>query len=75
MCLGIPAKVITTDGLNASVEIGGVKRDISLMLIDGVTPGEWVVIHAGFAINRVDPEEAEKTLELLKELGDGDQIS
>ncbi len=74
MCLGIPAKVVRIEGAMATVEIGGVTREISLMLVDEVSPGEWVVVHAGFAINRVDPDEAELTLNLLREYAGEDTL-
>ncbi len=68
MCLGIPVKVIETDGQSAVVEVGGARREISLLLLDGVAPGDWVILHAGFAIEKMDEVEAEKTLALLREL-------
>ncbi len=68
MCLGIPVKVIESDGQSAVVEVGGARREISLLLLDGVAPGDWVILHAGFAIQKMDEEEAEKTLALLREL-------
>ena len=68
MCLGIPVKVIEVDGQSAIVDVGGARREISLLLLDDVRPGEWVILHAGFAIQKMDEEEAEKTLALLREL-------
>ncbi len=68
MCLGIPVKVVETDGQSAVVEVGGARREISLLLRDGVAPGDWVILHAGFAIQKMDEAEAEKTLALLREL-------
>lgn len=69
MCLAIPAKVVSLldDGL-ASVDIGGVKKDISIALIDDVNVGDYVIIHTGFALSKLDPEEAEETLELFAEI-------
>ena len=67
MCLGIPVKVMEVDGQSAVVEVGGARREISLLLVDGVAPGEWVILHAGFAIQKMDEEEAGKTLALLRE--------
>jgi hydrogenase expression/formation protein HypC len=54
----------------AIVELGGVRREISLMLLDDVSVGEWVIVHAGFAIERLSEEEAEQTLSLLREIAD-----
>jgi hydrogenase expression/formation protein HypC len=54
----------------AVVEVGCVRREVSVELIDEVATGDWVIIHAGFAIQKLDPEEAEKTLLLFKEIAD-----
>jgi hydrogenase expression/formation protein HypC len=70
MCLGVPAKILETGGGAAVVELGGVRREISVMLIDDVAVGEWVIIHAGFAIEKLSEEEAEQTLALLREIAD-----
>ena len=68
MCLGIPVKVIEVGGQLAVVDVGGARREISLLLLDDVRPGEWVILHAGFAIQKMDEDEAAKTLALLREL-------
>lgn len=79
MCLGIPAQIVQitdADHLLAVVSVGGVKREISLACVAaGDSPleawlGEWVLVHVGFAMSRIDPEEAAKTLRLLEELGE-----
>ncbi len=70
MCLGIPAQVVEKGDGTAVVEIGGVRREISLALIEEAANGDWVVVHAGFAIQKLDPGEAEKTLALFKEIAD-----
>ena len=70
MCLGIPARVIEVRDQEALVDVEGARRDVSLMLLDGIVPGDWVILHAGFAIERLDPDEAEKTLALFKEIAD-----
>ncbi len=74
MCLGIPVKVLEIDGQTAVVEVGGARRDVSLLLLEDVRPGDWVILHAGFAIQKLDEEEAEKTLALLRELPGAAQI-
>jgi hydrogenase expression/formation protein HypC len=68
MCLAVPAEVLELkeDEL-ALIEIGGVRKDVSLMLMDGVEVGDYVLVHAGFAIEKIDAYEAQKTLELLEE--------
>ena len=65
MCVGIPGKVVSIDGRMATVEVGGATREIALDLISGVSAGDYVIAHAGFAIHKVDEEEALKTLEII----------
>jgi hydrogenase expression/formation protein HypC len=69
MCLAIPAKVIQRlENDYALVEVGGVRSRISMMLVDNVAVGDYVIVHVGFAITRLDAEEAEKTLALFDEI-------
>jgi hydrogenase expression/formation protein HypC len=68
MCLAIPAKVISVEGSNALVTIEDVEYRASLLLLDDVQPGDFVMLHAGFAIEKVDPAEAAETLRLLNEI-------
>ncbi|MCG8508723.1 MAG: HypC/HybG/HupF family hydrogenase formation chaperone [Rhodospirillales bacterium] len=69
MCLAIPAKVVSlSDDDMASVDIGGVRKDISVSLVEGIEVGDYVIVHTGFALSKLDPEEAEKTLELFAEI-------
>lgn len=70
MCLAIPARVaeIREDD-QAIVDLGGVKKDVSLALVEGVQVGDYVIVHVGYALTRLDPEEAEKTLALMAEAG------
>ncbi len=70
MCLAIPAKVISVEGSSALVTIEDVEYKASLLLLDGVNPGDYVMLHAGFAIEKVDAEEAAETLRLLNEIAD-----
>ena len=67
MCLAVPMQVKTIENEMAVCEIDGVKREASLMMIDGVQVGDYVLIHAGFAIERIDEEEAQLTLKALRE--------
>jgi len=60
-------KVITIDHDTAICEIDGVQREASLMMVDGIAVGDYVLIHAGFAIERLDEEDAEETLRALRE--------
>ena len=68
MCLAIPAKVIKIEGDMATIEVACVVRSASLMLVTDVVVGDYVIVHAGFAIHKVDPEEAQESLELLRQL-------
>lgn len=67
MCLAIPGKVISVEGNQAEVDFGGVVRKVNVSLVES-NPGEWVVVHAGFAIEKMDEEEARETLQLWQEL-------
>ncbi|MEN8686017.1 MAG: HypC/HybG/HupF family hydrogenase formation chaperone [Desulfuromonadales bacterium] len=67
MCLGVPMQVKTIENDMAICEIDGVQREASLMMIDDVAIGDFVLIHAGFAIERIDEEEARLTLRALRE--------
>ena len=67
MCLGVPMQVKTIDNEMATCEIDGVQREACLMMIDGVQVGDYVLIHAGFAIEKVDEDEALLTLKALRE--------
>lgn len=71
MCLAVPGKIIGIRDMLATVEVGGITRKISTMLLPKVQLGEYVLIHAGFAIQTIDQEEAEKTIQLLREYIDG----
>ena len=68
MCLAIPAKVISVEGSSALVSIEDVQYKASLLLFDDVSPGDFVMLHAGFAIEKVDPVEAAETMRLLIEI-------
>ena len=68
MCLAIPAKVISIEGSNALVAIEDVKYTASLLLLEDVSPGDFVLLHAGFAIEKIDPEKAAETMQLLIEI-------
>ena len=66
MCLGVPMLVKTIENDVAMCEIDGVTREASLMKIDGVEVGNYVLIHAGFAIEKIDEDEAQLTLDVLR---------
>lgn len=69
MCLGIPAKLVSLDeeGIGL-VDFGGVQREVSLQLVPEASIGDYVLVHVGFAIQRLDEEEAQETLQLLEEM-------
>lgn len=68
MCLAIPVKVISIAGDEAEIDIGGVKRTVSVVLTPEVKVGDYVLLHTGYAIGVVDEAEAEETLKLLEEI-------
>ena len=69
MCLAVPMKAVELKGDTCVVESSGIKRDIGLQLLDGVEVNDWVIIHTGFAISKLDEEQAAETLRLLREGG------
>ena len=72
MCLAIPGQVASVEGSQAEVDFGGVIRKVNVSLVDAKV-GEWVVVHAGFAIEKMDEEEARETLRLWSELLDQEE--
>jgi len=63
MCLAIPARVVALpEPETAVIDVGGVRKRVSLALVDGVVPGDYVIVHVGYALTRLDPEEAARTL-------------
>ncbi|MCD6515002.1 MAG: HypC/HybG/HupF family hydrogenase formation chaperone [Candidatus Asgardarchaeia archaeon] len=68
MCLGIPGKIVKIKGKIAIVDFGGVEREAIIALLDDVKVGDYVIVHAGYAIEKLRPEEAEETLKLLREI-------
>jgi hydrogenase expression/formation protein HypC len=75
MCLAIPARIeeLTTPG-NAMVNLGGVRKEISLALVDGAVIGDYVIVHVGYALQKLDRKEAERTLQLFAEMGQMDEL-
>ena len=71
MCLAVPAEVVSLDmeTQTAVVALGKVKKQISIALLETVAVGDFVLVHVGFALNRISPEEAAKTLQLMAEAG------
>jgi len=70
MCLAIPAQIVELrEGDSALVDLAGVRKEISLALVDNVAIGDYVIVHVGYALNKLDPDEAAKTLALFAEIG------
>ena len=68
MCLAIPMRIIEIDGFRAVAEVDGVRREARLDLLSEVAVGDYILVHAGLAIATVDPEAAEETLSVLRQL-------
>jgi hydrogenase expression/formation protein HypC len=68
MCWAVPARIVEIDGHVGSIELAGILREVGLQLLTEPKVGDYVLVHAGFAIQKVDEEEALKTLELLNEV-------
>ena len=70
MCLAIPARVVAIpEPQIALVDLSGVQKRVSLELVDDVAPGDYVIVHVGYALTKLDPDEAEKTLRTFAEAG------
>ena len=70
MCLAIPARIVALlDNDMAKAEVAGIVKDVNLALVDGVGVGDYVIIHVGFALSKLEPEEAAETLALFAEAG------
>lgn len=72
MCLAIPGEVVAiTDAATnlATVDVGGVRRVVNVSLVDDIGPGDWVLVHVGFAMSKIDESEARTTLEMLAQIG------
>ena len=69
MCLAIPARVVDLlPALRAVVDLSGVRKEVSIALVDDARQGDYVIVHVGYAIGKIDPEEAARTLALFAEL-------
>lgn len=69
MCLAIPVRVVEVrPGQQAVIELGGVRKEVSTALLDAVQLDDYVIVHVGYAIGKVDPDEARRTLEIFSEL-------
>lgn len=74
MCVGIPAQVVALESAgphSAKVDVEGVQRDVNTIMVDdeGLEIGDWVLLHVGFAMSKIDEDEARETLAFMRELG------
>jgi hydrogenase expression/formation protein HypC len=74
MCLAVPVRVASVEGVEAEVEIGGVRRRVSIMLTPEAKVGDYVLLHTGYAISVIDEAEAKETLKILEEMASLDEI-
>ncbi len=71
MCLALPCRIVELrPDERALIDVAGVGKEVSLALVEDVAVGDYVIVHVGYALTRLDPEEAEKTLALFAELGE-----
>jgi hydrogenase expression/formation protein HypC len=71
MCLAVPSKIVTVDNLLAVVEVFGARKEVSLILLpEDAQVGEYVLVHAGFALQKIDESAAQASLSLIKEVAD-----
>lgn len=68
MCLGIPLRIIEVNGVNAVGEMSGIRRNVRIDFIPDIKPGEYVMIHAGFALERIKTELAHETMDAISEI-------
>jgi hydrogenase expression/formation protein HypC len=73
MCLAVPARIVEKTGDTATVDMEGVRRNVSMMLLPEARVGEYVIVHAGYAIGRLDEKEAEETLKMIRDVLGGEQ--
>ena len=71
MCLAVPSRIVEIKGTRAKVELSGNSREADLSLIEDAQIGDWVLVHAGFAIEKLEPEDAEETLKMFSEFAEG----
>jgi len=67
MCLAIPSKIVKIENNIATIDVDGVRREASLLLLEAPKVGDYVIVHAGFAINKINEEDAMESLKLLRE--------
>ena len=73
MCLSIPAKILSIEGKTARASVGGTIINVGLHMIDDIKEGDYVLVHTGFALQKISDDEAQETLKLIKEMEDINQ--
>lgn len=73
MCLSIPAKILSVEGQTARASVGGTIINVGLHMVEDIKAGDYVLVHTGFALQKISDEEAQETLKLIKELEDVSQ--
>ncbi|UCH14337.1 MAG: HypC/HybG/HupF family hydrogenase formation chaperone [Bacteroidales bacterium] len=73
MCLSIPAKILSIEGQTARASVGGTIINVGLHMVNDIKEGDYVLVHTGFALQKISDEEAQETLRLIKELEDASQ--
>ncbi len=68
MCLAIPAKIVRIEDNMGTIDMEGIQREVSLLLLEDAKLGDYVIVHAGFAIHKIDEEEAMESIKLLREM-------
>ena len=68
MCLGIPAKIVSIENQMGTIDVEGTRREVSLLLQEDAKVGDYVIVHAGFAIQKIDEQEAVETLRFLRQI-------
>ncbi len=75
MCLAVPSKIVTMGDMTATVDVYGARREVSLLLMpEAAGIGDYVLVHAGFAIQKIDSDAANEALKLIKEITDNGEI-
>jgi hydrogenase expression/formation protein HypC len=72
MCLSIPAKILSVEGNTAKASVGGAIINTSLHLVDDIQPGDYVLVHTGFALQKISEEEALETIRMIEEMESGE---
>jgi hydrogenase expression/formation protein HypC len=72
MCLAVPMKLVTRDGQRGTVDMSGAQKEIMLTLVPDAAVGQWLIVHAGYALEVLDEVEAQRTLDLIRQMGESE---